>query len=186
MRYFNFPVAKEDVQKNVLLTFADTGKPIKFTVRMANGGREAIITSGLLQREDSDRKINFKILPTLRCSGGSIGLKEGFEKTLDFHQKKALAVNDVTVDADNSPNAILIRFSEPPDPEAVADFITVKPAVKYRISVDGETVSLRGDGFKPGRRYEVLVAKGLPSLNGKPLTRDYRDAVTFPRFGTQR
>lgn len=177
---FNFPVAKEDVQKNVLLTFADTGKPIKFTVRMANGGREAIITSGLLQREDSDRKINFKILPTLRCSGGSIGLKEGFEKTLDFHQKKALAVNDVTVDADNSPNAILIRFSEPPDPEAVADFITVKPAVKYRISVDGETVSLRGDGFKPGRRYEVLVAKGLPSLNGKPLTRDYRDAVTFP------
>lgn len=177
---FNFPVTKESLEKNLKLTFADTGKPIKFAVRMAGSGREAVITSGLLQRSETARKVNFKILPTLRCAGGSIGLKEGYEKTLDFHERKAIEVYDVSVDADSSPNAIVIRFSEPPDPEAIADFITVKPAAKYRLSVDGETVSLRGDGLKPGLRYEVSVAKGLPSLNGKPLVRNSQDAVTFP------
>lgn len=177
---FNYPVAAETLQREMGLMFADNRQPIRFTVQLSNGGRQALVVSELLQRGKNARSIEISLPAGFRCMGGSIGLKERFARTADFHERRALTLEDSSALSDNGRNEIALQCSEPPDPEAVSAFISVKPAVKFKVSVTGSIVALRSDSFKPGRSYQITALKGLPSLNGNPLGRDWGDAVTFP------
>ena len=177
---FNYPVDADALQHGLSLCFTDNRQPIRFTVRLTGGGREAVINSDLLQRGSTARRVELSLVEGFACLGGEIGLKERYILTTVFQERRALAVNSISPQGEGGQNTVILHCSEPVDPEAIEEFISVRPAVKYRLSVTGETVMLSGDGFKPGRTYQIKVAKGAPALNGIPLGRDYVDDVTFP------
>ncbi|MGE5552202.1 MAG: MG2 domain-containing protein, partial [Bacteroidota bacterium] len=176
---FNYPVAADSLQRSLKLCFTDNRQPIRFTVQMANGGRDAVITSELLQRGRTARKIELSLPEGFLCLAASTGLKERYAETAVFQERRTLAIDDISPLSEGD-NAIRIRCSEPVDPETAASFISLKPAAKYQVSVVGETITLSGEGLVPGQTYEIKVAKGLPSLNGDPLPKDFIDRVTFP------
>ena len=177
---FNCQVSAEAIQRGLSLSFADNHQKIKFTVQIGNEGRLANITSELLQRGREARRIELSLPDGFLCIGGQIGLKGRYEETIDFRERQDLTVNGVSARIDGGLYAITISCSEPVDPETASGFITVKPAVKFRVGVNGSEISLTGEGFKPGRTYEVKLDKDLPSLNGNPLKHDYVDQLTFP------
>ncbi len=177
---FNYPIQADSLQRSLGLMFTDKKQPIKFSVNLENSGRDAFITSELLTRSQSARKIELSLPQGFLCSGATIGLKERFVKSANFQEKRALSINDINVEFDEGINVINIRCSEPVDPDTVDNFISIKPKAKFQISVNGETISLSGEKILPGENYRVTVAKGLPSLNGNPLTSQYEDEVTFP------
>ncbi len=177
---FNYPIQADNLQRSLGLMFIDKKAPIKFNVNLENGGRDAFITSELLTRSQSARKIELSLPQGFLCSGATIGLKERFVKSANFQEKRALTINDINAESDEGVNVINIRCSEPIEPDTVDNFITIKPKAKFRIYVNGETISLSGEKIQPGETYKVTIAKGLPSLNGNPLVNPYEDEVTFP------
>lgn len=177
---FNYPIQADNLQRSLGLMFIDKKAPIKFNVNLENGGRDAFITSELLTRSQSARKIELSLPQGFLCSGATIGLKERFVKSANFQEKRALTINDINAESDEGVNVINIRCSEPVDPDTVDNFITIKPKAKFKIYVTGETISLSGEKIQPGETYKVTIAKGLPSLNGNPLVNPYEDEVTFP------
>lgn len=176
---FNYPVSAESLRRQLSVGFADTNQPIRFNVRMSNGGREALVTTGLLQRGNTARKIEISLPEGFLCLGGTIGLKNRYGDSTEFRERRALTIVETDTQTEGR-NAIVIRCSEPPDSEVLDNFVSIKPAVKVRMSVNGESIILSGDKLKAGRTYEVRIAKGLPALNGHPLERDVVDSVTFP------
>ncbi|MGE5598549.1 MAG: Ig-like domain-containing protein, partial [Bacteroidota bacterium] len=66
---FNYPVAAESIQRSLKLCFTDNRQPIRFTVQMLNGGRDALITSELLQRDRTARKIELSLDAGFLCLG---------------------------------------------------------------------------------------------------------------------
>lgn len=178
---FNYPVALENLQRNLKLTLLDTRQTVKFHINLTNGGREALITSEPIQKRDSSRKLELSLPQGFLCIGAGIGLKENFLKTVVLEERRALSISETNALSDDDRNTINIRCSEPVDPDTVENFISLKPAVKgLRIETNGDTIIISGEGLKSGHSYTVKVAKGLPSLNGKPLERDYTDECTFP------
>ncbi len=177
---FNYPVDLENLQRDLKIYFVDKKQPIKFSVVLNNGGREAFINSQLLLRGPTARKVELNLPQGFLCKGATIGLKDRFLKTADFRAEQALEINDINTLSEDGRNIINIRCSEPVDPDSVENFITLKPKVKFRITTTGETITLSSDDLKPGNTYEVQVAKGLPSLNGKPLQKNISDDCTFP------
>ncbi len=177
---FNYPIQADNLQRNLSLKFSDKKQPIKFSVNLENSGRDAFITSELLTRSQSARQIELTLPQGFLCIGATIGLKDRFVKNADFQEKRALSINDINVESEDGINSINIRCSEPVDPDTVDNFITIKPRTKFQISVNGETISLSGEKLQSGQTYRVTIAKGLPSLNGNPLTNPFEDDVTLP------
>ncbi len=180
---FNYPVALETLQRDLKLVMQDTRQAVKYNINLTNGGREALITSEPIQKRDSSRKLELTVPEGLLCIGASIGLKESYFKTVVLTERRSLSVSETSALSDDDRNVINIRCSEPVDPDTVENFISLKPAVKdLRIETNGDTIIISGDGLKHGHSYTVKVAKGLPSLNGKPLERDYSDDCAFPNM----
>jgi uncharacterized protein YfaS (alpha-2-macroglobulin family) len=177
---FNYPVEIDTLQRSLSLVFIDKRQPIKYNVSLANEGRDALITSELIHRTSTPRKIELSIAQGFLCIGANIGLKDRYAKTVDFQERRALSINEIRTLSEEGVNTISIRCSEPVDPDAVENFITLKPKAKFRVSAGAETITLSGDSLKPGQTYIVKILKGLPSLNGNPLEKDYNDDVTFP------
>jgi uncharacterized protein YfaS (alpha-2-macroglobulin family) len=177
---FNYPVQIDTLQRSLGLVFIDKRQPIKYNVSLANGGRDALITSELIHRTATPRKIELKIAQGFLCAGATIGLKDNYVKTADFQERRALYINEINAASEEGFNTINIRCSEPVDPDAVENFIVLKPKAKFRISAGSETITLTGEALKSGQTYNVKILKGLPSLNGNPLEKDYNDDITFP------
>ncbi len=178
---FNYPVALETLQRSLILIMQDKRQAVKFHINMANGGREALITSEPIQKGPASRRLELTVPEGLLCIGASIGLKERYVKTADLQERRTLSISETNALSEDDRNVINIRCSEPVDPDAVENFITIKPTVKQlRIETNGDTIILSSDGLKSGHSYTVKVLKGLPALNGNPLDRDFTDDCVFP------
>lgn len=177
---FNYPVAIENLERQLSLVFVDKRQPIKFSITQQNGGRDALITSELLIRGTKARKVELSLPQNFLCTGAKIGLKDKFVKGADFREEQNLNINEINAQSEDGQNVITIRCSEPVDPDVAVNFISLKPKTEFRISTSGEQITLSGSTLKPGQTYLVKINKGLPALNGKPLEREFSDEVTFP------
>ncbi|HEX2954550.1 MAG TPA: MG2 domain-containing protein, partial [Bacillota bacterium] len=176
---FNYPVSVATLQRSLKLNFTDNRQSVRFTVHMLNGGREALIASELLIRGDRSRRIELSLPAGFLCQDASIGLKNRYARTAEFRKRQALVINDLSVETESG-NKIIVRCSEPVDPDTAENFISIKPATKFRLRFEGESIILTGNGLKPGETYNIKVAKGIPALNGIPLAQDFNNEVTFP------
>ena len=164
---FNYPVEIDTLQRSLNLVFIDKREPIKYSVSLQNGGRDVQITSELIHRTATPRKIELSIAQGFLCTGATIGLKDRYVKTADFQERRALYINEVNAVSEEGYNTITIRCSEPVDPDTVENFILLKPKAKFRVSAGAETITLTGEALKSGQTYNVKLLKGLPSLNGR-------------------
>ncbi|MCL6613616.1 MAG: Ig-like domain-containing protein, partial [Firmicutes bacterium] len=177
---FNHPVALEELKRHLVLRFTNDRTAIGYTVRLENGGREAVITSEVLQYGTTARRIELALPEGFLCLGGSIGLKNRFVRVVDLRERRALKVDALETSTENGVCSIIIRFSEPPDPSVLENFIEIRPELDFTVSVEGERAVLSAKRFETGGTYEVTVKKGLPALNGDPLARDFTEEITFP------
>ena len=177
---FNHPVGLEELKRHLVLRFTDDRTAIGYTVRLENGGREAVLTSELLQYGPSARRIELVLPEGFLCLGGKIGLKNRFVRVVDLRERRALKVNTIETSTGGGVCNIVIHFSEPPDPAVLENFIAVRPELDFTVTIEGEKVLLSAGRFETGGTYEVTVKKGLPALNGDPLPRDFTGEVTFP------
>src|SRR5258708_8916782 len=90
-----------------------------------------------------------------------------------------LTVREVTPTSGETESTLRIVLSSQVSPEIAAKFVTIKPAAKYHLSVEGADVLLIGQ-FTPGQTYNLAVAKGLPALDEAVLDHDYSSDAAFP------
>lgn len=177
---FNYGVSAAALQRSLVLCLADNRQPLQYTIEMYNDGREVMITSAVIYRGKSTRRVELSLPQGFLCVGGAVGLKERYAKTAELREMRALKVNDISTISEDGEGSVVVHFSEPVDPETAVRFISTKPAVQFKAGGSGDALSIYGGGFKPGKTYEIRVAKGLPSLNGNPLEREFNESVAFP------
>ncbi len=170
---FNHPVDPVELGKALKIRFQGWGKEIKYNIDPGTKSDTFTVTSERLYPEESERKIELNLPKGFRCAGGNIGLASGYDYTAVLGAKRALTVIEAVPKTDNAKCWISIRCSEPVDAKMAANFIRLKPEVPFKTEVNGEYIILKSDRFKSGESVNLRLAKGLPSLNGLPLEREF-------------
>lgn len=106
-------------------------------------------------------------------------LENDFVQEINIGSSDHLTVRSVKPTSGETESTLTIDISSQVSAEIAPKFLTVKPAVKYHLSVEGTDVLLVG-AFIPGSIYTVAIAKGLPALDDAVLDHDYSSDVTFP------
>lgn len=176
---FNYPVDPVELGKALKIRYQGWGKEIKYNINPATNSDTFTVTSETLYPEESERKIELNLPKGFRCVGGNMGLVSSYDHTAVLGAKKPLKIIEAVPQRDNAKCWISIRCSEPVDAKLVANFIQLKPEVPFRTEVDGEYILLKSDRFKPGESVNLRLAKGIPSLNGLPLEREFGVGVVF-------
>lgn len=71
----------------------------------------------------------------------------------------------------------MIRFSDPVATDRdISGFVSVSPAVEYKVSVRGKSLYLKG-AFVPGTFYNIKLESGLPSAFGPRLARVWTENI---------
>lgn len=176
---FNYPVAPVELEKALKIRFQGWGKEIKYNIDPAVNSDTFTVTSEPLYPEDNDRKIEINLPKGFRCVGGNVGLASGYNHTAVLGAKRSLSVVEAVPKTDNAKCWISVRCSEPVDAKMAANFIRLKPEIPFKTEVNGEYIVIKSDRFKSGESVSLRLAKGIPSLNGLPLEREYAVGMVF-------
>ncbi|HVP07367.1 MAG TPA: hypothetical protein VMS71_05945, partial [Candidatus Acidoferrum sp.] len=92
-----------------------------------------------------------------------------------------LVVENVQAQSLENAGVIAVGLSTEVTTEDAKSYITLEPAVDFTIEDSYQGFILHGP-FKPGETYTVNIAKGLPSMQGQTLERDFSSRVTFENY----
>ncbi|MGE5604155.1 MAG: MG2 domain-containing protein [Bacteroidota bacterium] len=176
---FNYPVDPVELGKALKIRFQGWGKEIKYNIDPATKSDTFTVTSETLYPEESDRKIELNLPKGFRCVGGNIGLASSYDHTAVLGAKKALTIIEAVPKTDNAKCWISVRCSEPVDAKMITNFIRLKPEVPFKTEVNGEYIIIKSDRFKSGESVNLRLAKGIPSLNGLPMEREFAVGMVF-------
>jgi uncharacterized protein YfaS (alpha-2-macroglobulin family) len=176
---FNYPVAPQELQKALRLSYERWGREIKYNISPNEKSALFTLTSEPLSITGKDRKVELNIPKGFRCIGGDIGLATDYTSKTSLGAKKELKILEVTAKTDSSKCWISVHCSEPVEAGSVANFIQITPEVAFKAKVDGEYILIHSEQFKPGDSYNLRLAAGLPALNGFPLKREHAAAGVF-------
>ncbi|NLY74182.1 MAG: alpha-2-macroglobulin family protein [Firmicutes bacterium] len=176
---FNYPVSPAELEKALKIRYQGWGKEIKYNIEPDSASDTFTVTSEPLYPEDKDQKIEVNLAKGFRCIGGNLGLASSYERTAVLGAKKPLTIVEAVPKTDSTKCWISIRCSEPVDAKMASDFIRLKPEMQFKTEFNGEYITIRSEGFKSGSSVNLRIAKGMPSLNGLPLEREYAAGLVF-------
>ncbi|MCU1230614.1 MAG: hypothetical protein JWO97_3498 [Acidobacteria bacterium] len=132
-----------------------------------------------LQKRNSERTLKLVISKGLAgCIRGSV-LQNDYVQEVKLGSSDKLVVRNVEGKSGTNESTLRIELSSAVAADVASKFVTVTPAVKYQLGVEGNDLQLIG-AFTPGSAYHVVVAKGLPATDDATLEAGYAADVTFP------
>lgn len=175
---FNYPVDPVEVFKSTALRFAD-GKTIALQAVEDTVGSIVSLRAERIPRSESEKELQLVVKEGLKCENCGLGLPHEYTHPLTLPGQSDLKVNAVTPIRETSTKGhIKVEFSLPVLSVTAARYLTVQPAVDFRINANHNYLDLKGT-FDVGATYQVNIAKGLKAIDGSPLKRDFSTAVTF-------
>jgi len=177
---FNLNVEAKELKRHLYL-FYDLKigqKHIPFTLTPGEGqAKRFTLLSEVVKREEDEKLLKLRIGQGLACVEGDLGLSSDYLSALKLASKNELKVDRIYPRQDERNCWIAVEFSSPVDPDLLKEYLTIKPEVKYRIQQDwGRRLSVKGE-FEPGRRYDVLIRKGLLGSDGTTMEKDFSTNV---------
>jgi uncharacterized protein YfaS (alpha-2-macroglobulin family) len=154
-------------------------RPIEFEVLSEKAASALKVVTEPLVIGDEDGALSLRIASGLPAVGGAVPLAEDRVEEIGFMGREDLKVEGVRPQELGARSfGVAIRLSSPADPDQVAPYIEVEPALEYRILEAGAQLQLSGD-FRPGSAYTVRLRTGLTARDGSQLEETFEQRVVL-------
>jgi uncharacterized protein YfaS (alpha-2-macroglobulin family) len=176
--YFNYSVMPELAMASIELIDGSEHSPVEITTPAGCNNTISFRTKPL-QKRSVERTVRLAVAKGLAgCVGGS-KLQADYKTDVRLGSSDKLVIRSVEGKSGEDESRLLITFSSAVAADVAAKFISVKPAVKYQVGVEGNDVLLLG-AFAAGSEYHLEIANGLPAADDATLDAPYGADVTFP------
>jgi hypothetical protein len=169
---FNYPVDPAQLMEYLATNF----EKIKFEVNEKTPSDNLTLISEQFSARDIYGDFYVKINKGLNCVGGIVPLQGDYVYPFEIIKPMPLVVQSVQPHNAGEDCRIDIYLSQSTSLEEVKDKITIDPPVKFTINQRYSLIQIFGN-FKPRETYTINIAKGIRSLKGQPLERDFSTKV---------
>jgi uncharacterized protein YfaS (alpha-2-macroglobulin family) len=176
---FNYAVNPEQLAGRIRVLDPSTSTPIEVAIETSWWSEVIGIRTGSLVKAPEAREPILEIDGTLTPARGNVPLGERFRHPIPLGSSTRLAVRSVSAVPGEESSTIRILLSSPADAARSPRFVSIEPAVEARFAADRNSLDLTG-AFEPGKRYQIALAKGLPSTDDATLPEPAKLTVTVP------
>lgn len=181
---FNYPVNIADLRANMSMKLQEDVE-IPYTLQPQNGiAREVKVSTEEIPRLLGDQSLKVKIEKGFKCTGGKIGLKESFVKSMSLTGHGTLSVTYANVQEYSGRPHIALRFSSRIPVDTVQPYIKINPNIDTQIITRYGEIEIHGD-FKRRERYEITVDQGLTAPDSSVLRKPYSVKLRIPDVPSQ-
>ena len=140
---FNYEVDASQVRKHVSLALAGSGDPVPYTLVPAEGRSNVFALVPSVPAYDLAGTLRLSVDDGITCVGGSLGLKETFEKEFDL--ASSVLTNDLAIywvypeSYYRAPGSfcICMGFSDQVDPDVLKQSVRLDPEVPFSVVSHG-------------------------------------------------
>ena len=181
---FNYPVNIADLRANMSMRLQED-VDIPYTLQPQNGiAREVNVSTEDIPRLMGDQILKVQIEKGFKCTGGKIGLKESFAKSMSLTGHGTLSVTYANVQEYSGRPHIALRFSSHIPVDTVQPYININPRIDTQIITRYSEIEIHGD-FKRRERYEITVDQGLTAPDNSVLRKPYSVKLRIPDVPSQ-
>ncbi|HLA52278.1 MAG TPA: MG2 domain-containing protein, partial [Flavitalea sp.] len=181
--YFNYPVPVNSLREKLILTLDE--KQIPYTIQTRSGSNTISLLLQGLNPVDKDLEGKFHIAKGLLPEGGTEGSTEDIEIPARLPSPFNLVISDMTGTHDGINGTVVVRTSQPVDPEGIASLVKITPAVKFSIASNDEGFSVKSTDFNSDKSYLVSLSSGIRGRVGGKLQEQYDNNVSFGELQPQ-
>jgi uncharacterized protein YfaS (alpha-2-macroglobulin family) len=178
---FNYAVEPEELIGELRLIDPQRGRGDPVPLGLETHWASTVISfrSEPVRKERAARELELLVGGALTPARGNVPLGEDHVELIALGSSEVLEVWQVVPVPSEEESSLRIQLSSPVEAAAAADYVTVEPAVEYRISGAGNELVLAG-GFEPGTVYELTIADGLRAADEARLDGTYNTRVRIP------
>jgi uncharacterized protein YfaS (alpha-2-macroglobulin family) len=173
----NFSLPVSPVRLLGYLSVKDrNNRPVKFNITQGPVSKAVLIAM-----EPSDGgDVTLAVEAGMPSEAGPLGLEK--TKKVKLSRVLDMEISGSYASSGMRGGTVSVQTTAPVDFGKVSSFVEVSPKVPYTIEPDSRGFVIAGN-FKPFDRITVKLKKGLPSLSGKSLAKDWSRAFIFPNRG---
>ena len=176
---FNYPVNIADLRANMSVRLQED-IDIPFTLQPQNGiAREIKIETEEIPRLIGDQILKVRIEKGFKPTGGQIGLKNAYVRTLTLSGRETLGVTYANVQEGSGRPYFALRFSSRIPTDTIETYLKIKPEIETQIRTRYGQVEVHGN-FERRNKYELTIQDGLTATDGSVLKKPYTVRLTIP------
>lgn len=176
---FNNPVNIADLRANMSVRLQED-VDISFTLQPENGiASETKIETEEIPRLIGDQILKVRIEKGFKPTGGKIGLKNPYVRTLTLTGRETLGVTYANVQEGSGKPYFAVRFSSRIPIDTIEPYIQIKPEIDTQVVTRYGQVAIHGN-FERRNKYELTIQEGLTATDGSVLKKPYTVRLTIP------
>ncbi len=177
---FSESVSPEDLASHLEIAPApgQRGGPVPFRVTTTEPGIALEVQSEPVHLGEQDGEMVVTVRPGLRPLGGLIPTRDPWQTKIPYRAHEELKVESVRPEQMGRDFTVVVALSSPVEMQQAHEYISIDPAVEFRIAEGGTRLRLTG-GFQAGNTYTVTIAQGLTARDGARLSREFSGPVVL-------
>ncbi len=176
---FNYPVDPKVLITKVKLEDPAGGEPLTLQLETDWTAQVIAFVTPSIQKNREERKLRLVVDKSLTPFNGNVPLKDEFVQEIPVGSSTKLAVWGFTVQPDARESTVVVKFSSPISAAVAEKYLKIEPAVRTRLSANRNELIITGD-IRPGSKYKLSIAKGMPATDEAVLGEDYEADVEVP------
>ena len=173
---FNYPVAVSDLMAAFSTSLKADNRSVDFSSRQKGASANFTLTSEPFDPKKVHGRFALKIEQGLNCVNGNIPLAVDYTKEFGIPKPRPFVVNHVRSRGAGMDCVVEISLTQSVAKSELKEHISITPAVDFTIDQRYYSIILRGN-FKPRETYTIDIGRGLKSLNGQPLDREFSTKI---------
>ncbi|MDW8419182.1 MAG: MG2 domain-containing protein [Chitinophagales bacterium] len=175
--YFNYNVSPEELKSHLKVSASGQSSALSF---LSNTPDKKISLSIVgLKPEDKDVPVSIQITKGMKPVAGNTATASVLETNALLASPFNLSILNTEADHDGATGSIRVYCSQSPVENILSSYLTINPAVKYRVRATTEGFMITSDDFELNREYTLTIKKGLKGKLGGTLANEYETSLGF-------
>jgi uncharacterized protein YfaS (alpha-2-macroglobulin family) len=170
---FYYPVDPIELQRHISSPLIDK---IKLKIQETAPSAQMTLISEPFRTQEVNGNFEFVVTKGLNCVDGQIPLQGDYRRTFAIPKPAPIVVQNVRSRGAGPNSHIVIQLSQSAALSEIEDYITITPKIDFIVNQNYNQIDLIGN-FKPRETYTIEIKKGLHSMAGQELERDYSGKV---------
>jgi hypothetical protein len=177
--HFNYAVKPETLIPKIRLEDPAEAKPIEVKLETDYNNQDIAFRTAPVQKQRDERTVKLVIAKELTPADGNVPLQDDWVHEIQVGSSTKLSVRGIEATPGDKESSLVVTFSSPISAGIAEKYLTIDPAVHYRLSSATNQLTITGD-MKPGSTYKVTIGKGMPASDEAVLPEDYEEDVEIP------
>jgi len=174
---FNYPVNPNALKDKLKIEI--NGQPATYAMQTLSATNRISLRLQNIKMEDDDYSAKIIIDKNLIPEGGTNGTPEKSEIPAIIPSPYVLRINEVSAEPGGVGGSIKVVTSQQVRPDQLSSYIKLKPAVKFKTTIEDDGFTISSDNFDAEQGYALTIAEGLKGRIGGTLRDDYTINVAF-------